>query len=62
MATEEKDISNESSIESIRDIFVFFKTFFKVGLKGIGMAFLVGVFTFSILDKVKDFDEYDSFI
>ena len=25
------------------------------------MAFLVGVFTFSILDKVIDFDEYDSF-
>ena len=25
------------------------------------MAFLIGVFTFSILDKVIDFDEYDSF-
>ena len=57
----EKDISNESSIESIEDLFVFFKTFFKAGLKGIGMAFLIGVFTFSILDKVIDFDEYDSF-
>ena len=49
-------------MESIEDLFVFFKTFFKAGLKGIGMAFLVGVFTFSILDKVIDFDEYDSFI
>ena len=58
MATEEKDISNESSIE---DLFVFFKTFFKAGLKGLGMAFLIGVFTFSILDEVIDFDEYDSF-
>lgn len=57
----EKDIGDESSIESIEDLFVFFKTFFKAGLKGIGMAFLVGVFTFSILDKVIDFDEYDSF-
>ena len=57
----EKDISNESSIESIEDLFVFFKTFFKAGLKGIGMAFLIGVFTFSILDEVIDFDEYDSF-
>ena len=57
----EKDISNESSIESIEDLFVFFKNFFQAGLKGIGMAFLVGVFTFSILDKVIDFDEYDSF-
>ena len=46
----EKDISNESSIESIEDLFVFFKTFFKAGLKGIGVAFLIGVFTFSILD------------
>jgi len=54
----EKDIGDESSIE---DLFVFFKTFFKAGLKGIGMAFLIGVFTFSILDKVIDFDEYDSF-
>ena len=57
----EKDIGDESSIESIEDLFVFFKTFLKAGLKGIGMAFLVGVFTFSILDKVIDFDEYDSF-
>ena len=57
----EKDISNESSIESMEDLFAFFKTFFKAGLKGIGMAFLIGVFTFSILDKVIDFDEYDSF-
>ena len=57
----EKDIGDESSIESIEDLFVFFKTFFKAGLKGIGMAFLIGVFTFSILDKVIDFDEYDSF-
>ena len=57
----EKDIGDESSIESIEDLFVFFKTFFQAGLKGIGMAFLIGVFTFSILDKVIDFDEYDSF-
>ena len=57
----EKDIGDESSIESIEDLFVFFKNFFQAGLKGIGMAFLVGVFTFSILDKVIDFDEYDSF-
>ena len=57
----EKDVSDESSIESIEDLFVFFKTFFKAGLKGIGMAFLIGVFTFSILDEVIDFDEYDSF-
>ena len=63
MGTEEKekDLGDESSIESIEDLFVFFKTFFKAGLKGIGMAFLIGVFTFSILDKVIDFDEYDSF-
>ena len=61
MATEEKDISNESSIESIEDLFVFFKTFFREGLKGIGIAFLVGFFTISILDKVIDFDEYDNF-
>ena len=54
----EKDISNESSIE---DLFVFFKTFFRAGLKGIGIAFLVGFFTISILDKVIDFDEYDNF-
>ena len=57
----EKDLGDESSIESIEDLFVFFKTFFQAGLKGIGMAFLVGVFTFSILDKVIDFGEYDSF-
>ena len=57
----EKDISNESSIESIEDLFVFFKTFFQAGLKGIGAAFLVGFFTISILDKVIDFDEYDNF-
>ena len=57
----EKDLGDESSIESIEDLFVFFKTFFQAGLKGIGMAFWVGVFTFSILDKVIDFDEYDSF-
>ena len=54
----EKDLGDESSIE---DLFVFFKTFFQAGLKGIGVAFLVGVFTFSILDKVIDFGEYDSF-
>ena len=57
----EKDIGDESSIESIEDLFVFFKTFFRAGLKGIGVALLVGVFTFSILDKVIDFGEYDSF-
>ena len=57
----EKDLGDESSIESIEDLFVFFKTFFQAGLKGIGMALLVGVFTFSILDKVIDFGEYDSF-
>ena len=57
----EKDLGDESSIESIEDLFVFFKTFFQAGLKGIGVAFLVGVFTFSILDKVIDFGEYDSF-
>ena len=57
----EKDLGDESSIESIEDLFVFFKTFFQAGLKGIGVALLVGVFTFSILDKVIDFGEYDSF-
>ena len=57
----EKDLGDESSIESIEDMFVFFKTFFQVGLKGIGVAFLVGFFTISILDKVIDFDEYDNF-
>ena len=57
----EKDLGDESSIESIEDLFVFFKTFFQAGLKGIGVAFLVGFFTISILDKVIDFDEYDNF-
>ena len=57
----EKDLGNKSSIESIEDLFVFFKTFFRAGLKGIGVAFLVGFFTISILDKVIDFDEYDNF-
>ena len=57
----EKDLGDESSMESIEDLFVFFKTFFQAGLKGIGVALLVGVFTFSILDKVIDFGEYDSF-
>ena len=58
MDTEEKDIGNEPSIE---DMSVFFKTFFKAALKGAGMAFLVGVFTFSSLHKVIDFDGHDSF-
>ena len=57
----EKDLGDESSIESIEDMFVFFKTFFQVGLKGIGVALLVGFFTISILDKIIDFDEYDNF-
>ena len=54
MDTEEKDIGNEPSIEDM-------SVFFKAALKGAGMAFLVGVFTFSILHKVIDFDEHDSF-
>ena len=57
----EKDLGDESSIESIEDLFVFFKTFFQAGLKGRGVAFLVGFFTISILDKVIDFDEYENF-
>ena len=57
----EKDLGDESSIESIEDLFVFFKTFFQAGLKGIGVALLVGFFTISILDKIIDFDEYDNF-